>query len=127
MPCPKRKAAALPSHRGWIQPSRSKITAAALNVTGSTAGSLWGDHKAHQRGDWCSTSVAVMEINTPLTLQDLPIPQVVLSSDARIPYNTEMRMSPSRQMSLGKKPIQSLCTKEKLNKPVLLCPASGHR
>lgn len=62
MPCPKRKAAALPSHRGWKQPVKMKITAAVLNVIGPPAGSPWGDHKAHQREDGCSTSVDLMEI-----------------------------------------------------------------
>lgn len=61
MPCPKKKAAVLPSHRGWIQPARMKITAAVLNVTGPVAESLWGGHRAHQREDWCSTSVALTE------------------------------------------------------------------
>lgn len=42
MPCPKRKAAEPPSHRGWIQPARVKITAAVLNVTGLPARS-WGE------------------------------------------------------------------------------------
>lgn len=62
MPCPRRKAAAPTSHRGWTQPARTKITAAVLNVTKSPATSLWRYHKAHQREDQSITSVAPMEI-----------------------------------------------------------------
>lgn len=46
--------------------------------------------------------------------QNLPFPQVVLSLDARMSYSTEVGMSLNRQLSLGKKPILILYTKETL-------------
>ena len=122
MPCPKRKAAAPPSHKGWIQPDRIKIITAVPNVTAPPAASPRRPQSPTERGLVQHICCSYANKNTPLSLQDLPLPRVVLSLDARVSYSTEVRVGLSRQVSLGKKPIQRLSTKEKLNKPALLCP-----